>query len=871
MKKNYQYILLFILFLGLISLLFSKLIFGTYIFISSDTLAPQAFKQSILNMKNNYGEFSYWFPYIFSGMPAIHSFIGISELYFPHQIINNLFNIFNIPWAWNFFIHYIFAGFGMYLLIQYFNQSRFSCFFGSILFMLNPYMVAYYVHGHGGQMMTACYIPWIMLFLLRIYKKTNFLNCSLFALMIGLQLQRGHIQIAYYTWLIIGIYILLDLIINIKSSTNISYIDLFKKKVSVLSSLFLGFLFSLNIYYPVMNYTPLSTRGMEAGGFGLEKATMWSFNFNEFITLILPYYYGFGGQLYSGYMPFTDFPNYIGIVVLLLSILGLYKSDVDRKYKIFFSIVIIVSLLLSAGKYSLNFYSLFYNYLPYFNKFRAPVFILILLYFCCSILASFGLNVISNVLKDKNHFLKILSVLFIVLIPCFYLKFSPPSYYPQHKIENNKEFIEVRQSFLKDAIYYNYDLNNDSKLDYKDNLILDYYLNNDAKVFYLSQYLINDNNNDGRIDKLDIQNIDSMQILSILKIVNDNVELYNQSYDFDINIIIMILFVMIVLFLLYSKNSLIPRNYLIVSIIIICIFDYYRINSEIIHTKNHIPNKHILKSKDYLDKYLTNDQAIDFLQSDNDKYRILDLTGSDRNRWAAFNIETIEGYHPAKLKDYNKLISNSTGYDYNLLYLTNVKYLISRQKHSNDYIKKTKMYYFGNDNNIDGKLIEVYIYKLENYYPRVFFVEDVSFNDSFDSVINKVKDKNFNPQRIAYIDTSNYSDDLIAELGKIKYDSNATIRVEDWSPDKIVININSDSPQLLFLSEIFYPGWKTDLDIEILKINGVFRGLIAPKGNYNLIIKFDSDDILFGYIFHLIAFITILLLLLLHKFYKKDE
>ena len=33
-----------------------------------------------------------------------------------------------------------------------------------------------------------------------------------------------------------------------------------------------------------------------------------------------------------------------------------------------------------------------------------------------------------------------------------------------------------------------------------------------------------------------------------------------------------------------------------------------------------------------------------------------------------------------------------------------------------------------------------------------------------------------------------------------------------------------------------------DLDIEIFKINGVFRGLIAPKGNYNLIIEFVSND-----------------------------
>ena len=37
--------------------------------------------------------------------------------------------------------------------------------FGSLLFTFMPYMITMTAYGHGSQMMTASYIPWIILFL----------------------------------------------------------------------------------------------------------------------------------------------------------------------------------------------------------------------------------------------------------------------------------------------------------------------------------------------------------------------------------------------------------------------------------------------------------------------------------------------------------------------------------------------------------------------------------------------------------------------------------------------------------------------------------------------------------------------------------
>ena len=63
--KNIKKILLvsFALFFPFI-FLFKKLIFGNYLLMSGDSLAPLAIKQSIKNVIVNFGEFPLWYPYI---------------------------------------------------------------------------------------------------------------------------------------------------------------------------------------------------------------------------------------------------------------------------------------------------------------------------------------------------------------------------------------------------------------------------------------------------------------------------------------------------------------------------------------------------------------------------------------------------------------------------------------------------------------------------------------------------------------------------------------------------------------------------------------------------------------------------------------
>ena len=102
------------------SFLYQKFLTGSYIFAVSDYFAPKMVSESIKNLQNMYGEYPYWLPSIFGGMPTIHSLQNISNYYMPNFFLNIL-KLFSTPEIWTQLIHLIFAGLGVYVLLRFFS------------------------------------------------------------------------------------------------------------------------------------------------------------------------------------------------------------------------------------------------------------------------------------------------------------------------------------------------------------------------------------------------------------------------------------------------------------------------------------------------------------------------------------------------------------------------------------------------------------------------------------------------------------------------------------------------------------------------------------------------------------------------------
>lgn len=168
-------------------------------------------------------------------------------------------------------------------------------------------------------------------------------------------------------------------------------------------------------------YTPYSIRGgtgeEESTGLDMDYATGWSMHPAELLTFVIPRFYGgTSNELYTGtkveqwhnkklptywgHMPFTQAYDYFGVVLIFFSIIGLILSFKKGFIKITFALFLL-SLFLSFGRHLPFLYSLFFQHIPFFNKFRVPSMILVVMQFILVIWAAFGLRYILEITKEK--------------------------------------------------------------------------------------------------------------------------------------------------------------------------------------------------------------------------------------------------------------------------------------------------------------------------------------------------------------------------------------------------------------------------------------------------------------------------------------
>jgi len=106
----------------------------------------------------------------------------------------------------------------------------------------------------------------------------------------------------------------------------------------------------------------------------------------------------------------------------------------------------------------------------------------------------------------------------------------------------------------------------------------------------------------------------------------------------------------------------------------------------------------------------------------------------------------------------------------------------------------------------------------------------------------------FDPTRTVLFEEDDFKSDIAQHpLPESKTAGQATII--SYRPDRIVLATDSSGPGFLFLSEIFYPGWKAFVDGQpkrILRGNYLFRVVELPEGHHEVRLIFDPLSIKVG-------------------------
>jgi hypothetical protein len=383
-------------FLFVLCVVFRQVIFGGLTFVSPDATSPLGFVR-VGEQALRAGQYPLWNPYVFTGMPSFASGAYNPLIYPPDWPVALVQKVLPLPGVSWMLLYYFLAGLGTYLLARYWGASHAAAIVAGVAFMATPNLVANGAHGHGSQMVNEAYLPWMLWLASRLWKDGRWSDTATLALLVGFQLLRGHVQIAYYGWLAIGLYSLFEFARRVPAPGGAREVG--GRVFQLAVALVLGFALSSFFALPIREYAQYSIRGdANGGGVTYQYATSWSLGLIETLTFLVPGALGFGGATYWGSMPFTDFPNYMGLAILLCAFLAVAAGK--RRFEVSFLLVLSVfALLVAFGRNSVV-YNFLFEHMPYFNKFRVPVMILILLQLAVAVLAALGLTAVAEAAKD---------------------------------------------------------------------------------------------------------------------------------------------------------------------------------------------------------------------------------------------------------------------------------------------------------------------------------------------------------------------------------------------------------------------------------------------------------------------------------------
>ena len=324
----------------------------------------------------------------------------------------------------------------------------------------------------------------------------------------------------------------------------------------------------------------------------------------------------------------------------------------------------------------------------------------------------------------------------------------------------------------------------------------------------------------------------------ITKLRSSRIELYNKGLLLAFSISIGVLG--LIWGFIYKK---INRHIFVYGLLVLALFDLWMLNSEFMDIK---PPKN-------MDTMFQKSKAIEYVKEDPDHFRIFPADKLGSNQYSYWNIESIGGYRPIKLRNYQDLMDAKGFNKPQIMDMLNVKYVLTSRKINNPDFVSIK--------GVPG------LYENKNVLPKAWIVGDVKAVDSQRESLMETLLSGFDPSKTAII--YNYSGDR-----SIK-DVNGQVSVRSRTENKIELISISDTGGLLVLSEIYYkPGWKATVngnETPIYQTNHILRSVEVPPGEIEVIFEYDTNPWERTRILSRVSFLSVILFLGLSFWRNKDK
>jgi hypothetical protein len=693
----------------------------------------------------------------------------------------------------------------MYLFLLALRVDWRIALVGAVLSLVTVYNADIVEAGHSTKMFALALAPGIFAGAAWLMRGKYLLGGGMFAAFAGMQIAANHVQITYYTFIIIGLYFLVSLI----------YGGLRQRIVPVLSAAGVAALATALAVgsnaaqlWSTWDYGKETIRGKSElsassdKGDGLSKDYLfgWSYGIGESMTLLVPHYSGGGagesfektqfhrriypmilGQMnqsgmpaaqakeraeqqisslfYAGDQPFVGTAIYFGVVLMFLSIMGMMLGNAQEKWWLIAGAFFMLTL--AWGKnFGLN--NLWYDVLPMFKKFRAVSMALGLSNICFAALAAIGLKELMDAdhsLEKRRKALYVaggVTLLFLMLA----MATAPTTGANDSALGDQRALIDLLQA--------------------------------DRKALVRSDVLRS----------------------------------------------LMFLIAAFALAYFYLRGKL-KAVYGVAAIGLLGLVDQWGVASRTLNAE-----KYVARTKTDFTKPAPTPADEQILADPDIHYRVLDLSrGSITGNWVtSFFHKSLSGYHAAKMQNFQEVVDKYLGADLgknlHLVGMLNGKYIINQ----NGQVMP-------NDKNCGD----------------AWFVSEVQTVANADEEINALG--SLDPKVKAIVQTKFANE--ISGVTQSTPDSTDQIALTSYHPEKMEYTYTASSDRFAVFSEIYYSpakGWKTYLNgqpyQDFIKANYLVRGLKLPKGqNMKLEMRFEPKSWYQGDQISLVASLSSLLLL----------
>lgn len=789
----------------------------------SDISNYQGMSKEIADYREKNGTEPLWTNSMFGGMPAYQ----ISVLY-PSNLLgyaDRLLSLYLPRPADYVFLCMI----GFYFLLCVLKVDSWTAAVGAIAYALCSYYIISLEVGHTSKAHAIAYIAPILASFILTFRGKFFLGAALTALFLGLQLYSNHLQITYYTIMLLGIYVLFELYGAIKEKR----VAVFAKAVGFLFiGAVIGFLPNATNLWFTYDYGKYTTRGKSeltiptpaeaadssnaaanaTGGLPRNYITQWSVGVSETFTLLIPNYKGgesdaignnksalkdvkpaFKKQIaqsnaYFGDQPFTAGPTYAGAIIVFLFVLGL--MFVQGPFKWAMLVATILSVTFSWGGNWSGLFNFAVDFIPGYNKFRSVSMMLTIANFTLPLLGLFGLYKVlttpdffsSNMVifgKERNiknmyGFIIAFAVtgglcLLMYLMPTSFNTFLSADEMDQFAKMSSEAEASGQQNYIEQIA------------DYQDSL---------------------------ETARINIFKADALR--SFLFIFGAAGLLFAYfKFKFDKRIVIAVVGLLII-----ADLIMVDQRYL--------------------------NNKSFVAKKESQVPFQKNNAINSILADNTPGKRTLNLAASfTQDASVSYFTSSIGGYHGAKLKRYQQLIDFRIDKEVNILRKT------LSSGGLNDSILNAMYAQTPTLNMLNTK----YLIVNPNYpalsNPRAlgaaWFVRDIQLVANPDEEIlalNKI-----DPGVTAVVDKA-----FEAQLAGFKpsYNADATIKLLSYQPNDLVYESNAATDQLAVFSEIYYKnGWNAYIDgkpADYVRANFVLRAMKVPANKHKIEFKFEPAE-----------------------------